>query len=585
MVRVAGSRRQGFTLTEVLVALAIMVILFALLFAPMMAGLDWVSTGRANVNLQNAARFAMEQIRRELGEAVYVYPTQSVLASGAVPNYSQVCFAVPRRDNLGRIEYPVRASVRTTGAGGHYQEITRYHIHLADPTQPYGEDNPFVLYRQELLWDDTQPEGRRAGLFDSSNVWCYTDAALANSQVLTENAMTPKHGATFLPTTSVCANASCGQQTPGYATACPSCGGTEMYYLFNGMQFVPHRVAGEELKTDNGVVYRSTYPAWDGILTGTFMLPPVSISRSELSPRISMYAWNPITQRYDQSRTDMDSWTAATRSIDLQLRPDSGQVQAGQWVTRTLTLTQNGNGWYVPTAAADMNPIWPSYGTASMGTPPAPPTPPPSSPPADSASAPIAFRLDPSLNGTLAPAIIESGSVKVRVIATTGGITREIDLKPSSNYDQASLRGDEFCSVLSRALQDANGNGTFDQGEGMGLTAEVRFSRFDPPRPNSRALFSGGLPAGSVVRLEISYYYRRNYAYDSSRDTAGKEPFVNDVVRMEYSSRTVQNVALTLQGYAELDQTGPTVFVLPPDEHPNEVSLREQVIVRNLGGR
>ncbi|MBP8950929.1 MAG: prepilin-type N-terminal cleavage/methylation domain-containing protein, partial [Armatimonadetes bacterium] len=63
-MRIAGGRCTGFTLIEVMVALAIMVILFALLFAPMIAGLEWVSSGRANVGMQDACRYAMEQIRR-----------------------------------------------------------------------------------------------------------------------------------------------------------------------------------------------------------------------------------------------------------------------------------------------------------------------------------------------------------------------------------------------------------------------------------------------------------------------------------------------------------------------------------------
>ncbi len=56
--------RAGFTLVEVLVVLAILVILFGLLFAPMIASLDMVTLGQSRVRMQDAVRTAMEQMRR-----------------------------------------------------------------------------------------------------------------------------------------------------------------------------------------------------------------------------------------------------------------------------------------------------------------------------------------------------------------------------------------------------------------------------------------------------------------------------------------------------------------------------------------
>jgi prepilin-type N-terminal cleavage/methylation domain-containing protein len=53
---IGGLRRAGFTLVEVLVVLAILVILFGLLFAPMMAGMDMATQGRIQARLQDTAR-------------------------------------------------------------------------------------------------------------------------------------------------------------------------------------------------------------------------------------------------------------------------------------------------------------------------------------------------------------------------------------------------------------------------------------------------------------------------------------------------------------------------------------------------
>ena len=78
------------------------------------------------------------------------------------------------------------------------------------------------------------------------------------------------------------------------------------------------------------------------------------------------------------------------------------------------------------------------------------------------------------------------------------------------------------------------------------------------------------------------YYYRRNYVYDAALDAAGREPFVNDVVKVDYSTRKIQNLTLTLQRYMDLEETTADVYGLPADERPNDVTIREQIIVRNL---
>jgi prepilin-type N-terminal cleavage/methylation domain-containing protein len=574
-------RRRGFTLVEVLVALAIMVVLFALLFAPMMAGLDWVSTGKANVNLQNAARFAMEQIRRELGEAAFVVPTTDiVLPTENVADTSQLTFCPPERDSLGRVLAPVHGRVDTVTS---LLQVVRYHVHLLNINEAYSETNPFVLYRQQLLYDPSQADGRRVGLFNSSGNWCYSDTTLPGCPTFVENALTPSRGCTFVPTTTVCRT--CGAKTAGYAAKCPvtGCGSTDVAYLYDNIQFVPHRVVGEELHTDNGITYQSKYGAWDGVDTTPAVLASTALTGNALTPHLSMFQWNPAASpaAYNLARSDMDSSNANTRSVLLNIDSERGRVEAGTQVTATVTLALDSNGWYSPPSAsplpAGIAAIWPA-GTGGV----------PTTTPADAANAPIALRIDPTQGGTLNPCVIETGSIRARVIAVSSGVQRQIDLKPSPNFDQPGLKGDEFCPVIYRVWRDINGDGRQDATTEpvVGTGAEVRFSRYDPPRPSSTTLFTQALPTGSTFTIQISYYLRRNYVYDATSDASGGDPWRNDVIRVDYSTRSIQNVVLSPMGYTplEADTTNPLIFRLPRSaaKQPNVVSLREQVFIRNM---
>lgn len=582
VMRPGRARRGGFTLTEILVALAIMVILFALLFAPMMAGLDWVTTGRANVNLQDACRLAMEQMRREIGEAVYVHPTPGVDFSGAdgtwgtdddtrIPNYSQILFNPPARDGSGRVINPPHAAV--DGATG-LPYVVRYTVRKAFPTLEYSEDNPFALYRQEFIWDATQ--ATPLGSYDSSAVW-------QPEVPVVENALTPTTGATFLPATTVTYTVG-GPSDPttptvwaGYYDPDTLPANERIMYLFEGVQFRPERITGEQLTSTNGVLYRSKYAGWDGTTLARFgweFLPDVRISRSDLDPAIMLYSWDPASGGFTNLAAGMNSCDPGPRTVRLRWSADSGSVTCGQqartlvsgnWVYYkpiTFSTGSPGPGWYTVGTPDEIKPVWPGAVTGV---------------PQDAANAPIAYRVDPSEDGTGWAALIQPGSIRVRVVAVDGtGAQRTVDLKPTGNFNQTTMRGDEYCPLIYR--RDYNGDGAPE-----GTCAEIRLSRFDPPRPTSKALFGDSPPALSGFQVQVLYYYRRNYAYDPGRDAAGEDPFVSDVVKVDYSTRTIQNVTMTLQRHVELEETGtPGVYALPPNESPNSVPLREQVIVRNF---
>jgi prepilin-type N-terminal cleavage/methylation domain-containing protein len=76
----------AFTLTELLVAIAILSILFTLLFVPMTTAFDNARRGRIMSELQNAADYALEIMVRELTQATEVLPQERVDANSPDPS-------------------------------------------------------------------------------------------------------------------------------------------------------------------------------------------------------------------------------------------------------------------------------------------------------------------------------------------------------------------------------------------------------------------------------------------------------------------------------------------------------------------
>lgn len=66
-------RKTGFTLVEMLVVMAIAAILMGLVMGPVVQSLNLTRRAQAMADAQDAARTAMNQISRELGQAMYVY--------------------------------------------------------------------------------------------------------------------------------------------------------------------------------------------------------------------------------------------------------------------------------------------------------------------------------------------------------------------------------------------------------------------------------------------------------------------------------------------------------------------------------
>ncbi len=560
--------RAGFTLVEVLVVLAILVILFGLLFAPMIASLDMVTLGQSRVRMQDAVRTAMEQMRREIGNAMYIYPTPTIALPGAdallgtvddtrIPDYSQIVFVVPGRDSSGHIIDP--PAPRTDSSGNII--ATRFRAALVDETQPYAEDNPFILVREEGYYTYD----------DATHTWTFTNIGGATPIC---NALTPRGGYDIPVTTSICAN--CGAQVGGYVTQCQSCGSTNLVYAHANLQFKPERIIGEVLKASNNyTLYRSRHLAWAGFdnpgnkqlndLDGAGTL--MALGASELDPRILIY------HSTNMSLT-RDSYAPVDASgVLLTWNSQAGAIQVGATTKRPVTV-QNpmaavpvGSFYAINTPAnpgdpgddydstgnstsgaitSDIVPIYPDAGTV------------PSDP-----VMPIGYTIDPRMGNTQPPAKVVPGSVKVRVVATTASNTYQSTYTETTTLDQTEIGVRQFAVRLD----------DYDR------RAQVLFNQYDPPSPR---LFDGdhnGVPDVALTdfKIYIEYYFRRNF--DPSN------PENDDIIKADYSTREIMNINLALQRYIELepDPGNPAALVVPADAARDRVAMKDQVRVRNLG--
>ena len=569
------SSSPGFTLVEVLVVLAILVILFGLLFAPMIASLDMVTLGQSRVRMQDAVRTAMEQMRREIGNAMYIYPTPTSTLPGAdsllgtaddtsIPNYSEIVFVAPGRDSSGHVIDP--PAPRTDSSGNII--ATCFRAALVDDTQPYSEDNPgnpFILVREEgyYTYDDT------------TYTWTFTNIG-ATSPVY--NALTPRRGYDIPVTTSICS--ACGARIPGYLKQCQSCGSPNLVYAHANLQFKPERIIGEVLKASNNhTLYRSRHAAWAGfdnpgnkqlndlLNDGTGIL--MALGASELDPRILIYHSTDLS-----APPTRDSYTPVDNSdVLLTWNSEAGAIQVGATTKRPVTV-QNpmaavpvGSFYGINTPA---NPGGPGddYGSTGSRTSGAitsdivPIYPDPGAVPSDPAM-PIAYTIDPRMGNTEPPAKVVPGSVKVRIVGATASNTYQCTYTETTNLDQTEIGVRQFA-----VRQD-----DYDR------RAQVLFNQYDPPSPRLFDQDGNGIPDYALTSfvVYIEYYFRRNF------DPAN--PANDDVIKADYSTRQIMNINLALQRYIELepDPGNPAALVVPAEAMRDRVAMKDQVRVRNLG--
>jgi type II secretory pathway pseudopilin PulG len=182
--------RAGFTLVEMLVVISITIVLLGLILGPVIQVFNMTKEAHAMVTAQDTARFTLEQVSRELGQAMFVYdnsnstlvfPCTDSTGATVTPQapFAKIDIIIPKgvmhcnnpshpasdpRDyERGDEAWPPCPYCASTDVEFRPVEpltqdskIVRYFVGLADPSTPRDwEDagppaNGFVLYRAEF---------------------------------------------------------------------------------------------------------------------------------------------------------------------------------------------------------------------------------------------------------------------------------------------------------------------------------------------------------------------------------------------------------------------------------------------------
>lgn len=174
--RCAAQPRTGFTLVEMMVTLAIMMLLFGIIFMPLSQAFNFFQLGQTRTSMQQAARQTLEQISSDIRTAVRMFPnditpgiTNQSPYGGVGPYINRTsCGPTPESDrlsNLSRIDFipalvDARGSVITPVQPARY--LVTYYARRFDTTKDYDAvTNPVLLFRAQSPYrngDDTEAE-------------------------------------------------------------------------------------------------------------------------------------------------------------------------------------------------------------------------------------------------------------------------------------------------------------------------------------------------------------------------------------------------------------------------------------------
>lgn len=547
----------GFTLVEVLVVLAILVILFGLLFAPMMAGMDMAQQGRVQSRLQDVARQAAEDLRRELINAVYVYPPPSYQlgSTTCVTDYSEIAFVPAETDSSGTVITPRRPRLFTYGSQSEYL-VVHYCVKPPDLSggKVYDQSNPFVLMRQEGVYRWDAALGRY--VFGSVNT---TSGVFTAGTAISENSITPREDYDIPATTTVCLDDKTTHV--GYVAECPNDASTNLVYLHDDVKFQPERLVGEALTArENNTIFEARHGCWMGTPNAGMvaLTAPLSPADSELQPRILLYQWN--NNAYNS--IGLDSLSSVPAGQKLRYNSTTGTVQCGEWRTVKVQFTN-------PATAPAAGAFYPitiegdTYTSTGSGTQTAPVAPIYPKTPTEwgEPAVPIGYRINPEYSdGTSLAAKVVPQSVRATWVFTfTNSTTKQqAQFTPVQEVNQSDLGVYEFSEFMPTNQ----------------LWAEARFNRMTPPGPQQ--LSPAEQANLSEMSLYLTYYYRRNF------DNTAPD-YRDDVVYADYSTGEIVNITLIPQKYVELQpyRDGVTNMVVPPDLPVGGVPVRTQAVLLN----
>jgi type II secretory pathway pseudopilin PulG len=497
----AALRMGGFTMVEVLVVLAILVMLFGLLFTPLMTGMQMFTQGEQSVARQDASALAYKQVSQELSGAYLILDRNTMLSTRPTPleaatgqyDFSRITF-IPSVWGPGRSPQP---------------SVVEFWVDLADPAKPYNDGtdpgplNTYVLYR-----------GQWSGA-DLATAWANWSSG-APPDVL--SALTPK-GDFDVPSNTVFAD---GSVAEGYWVRHPVSGSPAVGHQIRGVQFTPQQITGEQLRLDpTGSQYVAEHGYWEGPqYNAADLVAPAPLSgplSGPMAPRITVYRVNPVTGAHEPF-ADTDPETDPSLRIAPLPNPatcflsyDSfrGRVVASQFRWAEYPDSDgDGSNDLIPRSAYE-------YNLPGMG---------------------------PTWK-------VVGGSIRVYY---------GWPLPTPTNW-RPMVRSDSTAYQLQP--HEFNLNRELEQTPWAVTTSHLTFS-------------STTTPDVSTGRIWVSYQVRNNFFVDTADPT---NPYngVDDIVRMNYFTRELLGVAVTVAAGAAVEKVDP--------EATPQVNVNEALMVRQSG--
>jgi type II secretory pathway pseudopilin PulG len=161
----SGSVPGAFTLIEILVALAVLMLMMSIILVPINMGLSVFHIGKARSEVQQANQLVLNQLASELKRAVFVFPNEQMPGitdkapytnNDQKPYYDPTIATVADREvsNTARLDFLLPATdsgvILTPPRASNYI-VTYYARRLDDDTtKPYDVfSNPIVLWRAQ----------------------------------------------------------------------------------------------------------------------------------------------------------------------------------------------------------------------------------------------------------------------------------------------------------------------------------------------------------------------------------------------------------------------------------------------------